>query len=67
MDQEDGPTIANGATDVQRFQDLLKLNHTIHVLQGVTFEPDFQYVFRPNAQAHIPAAAVLGFKSHISF
>jgi porin len=64
--QQDLP-LADTASGVQRFQNLLELNYTIHVLDGVSFEPDFQYVFRPNAQQNIPDAAVLGFKSHISF
>ena len=35
--------------------------------RGVDFQPDFQYVFRPNAQSNIHDAAVLGFKSHVTF
>lgn len=67
LEAEQGLTLANGATGVQRFQDLLELNYTIHVSDGVTFEPDVQYIFKPNAQANIPDAAVFGFRSHISF
>ncbi len=40
-------------------------NYQIHVYRGVTFAPDFQYFIRPNAQANLPSAAVIGFKSHI--
>ena len=67
LEMEQGLTLANGATGVQRFQDLLELNYTIHLVNGITFEPDVQYVFKPNAQANIPDAAVFGFRSHISF
>jgi carbohydrate-selective porin OprB len=36
-------------------------------MNGVTFEPDVQYIFKPNAEVSIPDAAVFGFRSHISF
>jgi porin len=67
LEAELGLTLADGATGVQRFQDLLELNYTIHVMNGVTFEPDVQYIFKPNAEVSIPDAAVFGFRSHISF
>lgn len=67
LDIDYGLTIANSASGVQRHQDLLELNYDIHIMNGVTFEPDFQYIFRPNAQANLADAAVLGFRSHISF
>lgn len=43
----------------------LEVNYQIHVFRGVTFAPDFQYYFRPNAQSNLPDAALIGFKSHI--
>ncbi len=43
----------------------LEANYQIHVMRGVTFAPDFQYFFRPNAQGNLHDAALLGFKSHI--
>ncbi len=43
----------------------LEVNYQIHVFRGVTFAPDFQYFFRPNAQSNLPDAALLGFKSVI--
>lgn len=43
----------------------LEVNYAIHVFRGVTFAPDFQYFFRPNAQKNLPDAALIGFKSHI--
>ena len=46
---------------------IIELNYDIHVFRGVNFEPVFQYYFRPNAQRNIQDAALLGFKSHISF
>ena len=66
-DLELGIPIANGATGVQHSQVIIELNYDIHVFRGVNFEPVFQYYFRPNAQRNIQDAALLGFKSHISF
>jgi porin len=67
LDQEFGLPIANGATGVQTDEEILEVNYNIHVYRGVSFQPDFQYVFRPNAQSNIRDAAVFGFKSHINF
>ncbi len=43
----------------------VELNYQIHVFRGVTFAPDFQYFIRPNGQANLPDAALIGFKTHI--
>jgi porin len=67
LDAEYGMPLANAATGVQTNEAILEVNYDIHLFPGVSFEPDFQYVFRPNAQSNIPNAAVIGFKSHISF
>ena len=64
---EFGLPFANGATGIQTHQEIIELNYDIHVAQGVNFEPDFQYYFRPNGQSNIKDAALLGFKSHINF
>ncbi len=56
-----------GATGVQRHSEIIEANYDIHVYRGVNFEPDFQYVFRPNGVNNIKDAAVFGFKSHIAF
>ena len=50
---------------IQTHSMILEVNYQIHVWRGVTFAPDFQYFFRPNAQGNLPDAALLGFKSHI--
>ena len=55
----------NGASAPQRWTMTFEANYAIHVYRGVTFAPDFQYYIRPNAQANLPDAAFLGFKSHI--
>jgi porin len=67
LDQEFGLSYANAATGVQSHEETLELKYDIHVFRGVNFEPDFQYVFRPNAQGDIHDAAVLGFKAHVTF
>ena len=67
LDLNYGLPIANGASGVQRHMQVLEANYDIHVYRGVNFEPDFQYVFRPNAVNNIKDAIVLGFKSHIAF
>jgi porin len=67
LDMEFGLPIANGATGIQTTEENIEVNYDIHVARGVSFQPDFQYVVRPNAQANIKNAVVLGFKSHISF
>jgi porin len=67
IDQSLGLPYANGASGVQTHEEALELNYDIHVTRGVNFAPDFQYVFRPNAQGTIHDAAVLGFKAHVTF
>lgn len=67
LDIQLGLPIANGATGVQHHSEIIEANYDIHVYRGVNFEPDFQYVFRPNGVSNIKSAAVLGFKSHIAF
>ncbi len=60
-----GLPISGGATGVQRHEETLEVNYDIHVYRGVNFQPDFQYIFRPNAQNNINDALFIGFKSHI--
>jgi porin len=54
-----------GAAGPQTHAINLEANYQIHVFRGVTFAPDFQYFIRPNAEAKLPSAALLGFKSVI--
>jgi porin len=58
---------SNSATGIQTRETVLEANYDIHVMRGVHFQPDFQYVFRPNGQANIPDAVALGFRARISF
>jgi porin len=67
LQQEFGLPFANNATGIQTYEMVLELNYDIRVYRGVNFQPEFQYVFRPNAQSNIKNAAVLGFKAHINF
>lgn len=67
QEQEMGLPFSNNATGVQTHEMLLEVNYNIHVLRGVSFQPDFQYVFRPNAQSNIHNAAVFGFRAHVWF
>ena len=55
----------DGASAPQRWTMTFEANYAIHVYRGITFAPDFEYYIRPNAQANLPDAAFLGFKSHI--
>jgi porin len=64
---EFGLPFSNSATGIQTYEIIFEANYDIHVYRGVSFEPDFQYVFRPNAQSNIHDAAVLGFKAHVEF
>ncbi len=59
--------LAGGASGVQTYDEVLELDYQIHVFRGVEFAPDFQYLIRPNAQANLPDAAFLGFKTHVTF
>jgi porin len=67
QEQELGLPFSNGATGVQTHEMILEVNYNIHVYRGLNFQPDFQYVFRPNAQSNIHNAAVFGFRANVSF
>ena len=67
LEGELGIPFSNSATGVQTHEMIVEANYDIHVFRGVNFQPEFQYVFRPNAQANIHDAAVFGFKAHVEF
>jgi porin len=67
IQQSLGLPLSNNATGVQSHEMILEANYDIHVARGVHFQPDFQYVFRPNAQANIHDATVFGFRARIEF
>ena len=56
---------SESVSGIQTHSFVLDVNYQIHVYRGITFAPDFQYFFRPNAQGNLPDAALLGFKSHV--
>jgi porin len=66
-ESELGIPFSNAATGVQTNEMLLEANYNIHIYRGVNFEPDFQYVIRPNAQSNIHNAAVFGFRANVEF
>ena len=66
-EEELGLPVSNNATGPQTHEMIVELNYNIHVYSGLTFEPDFQYVVRPNAQSNIRNAVVFGFRAHVVF
>ena len=67
LQQDFGVTLSDGATGIQTHEMILEANYDIHVMRGVNFQPEFQYVIRPNAQSNIKDATVYGFKTHVTF
>ena len=61
------PIRGTAVPGIQTHEMILEANYGIHVYRGVNVQPEFQYVFRPNAQGNIKNAAVLGFKAHVEF
>jgi len=67
LEAEFGIPFSNQATGVQTHEMYIEANYDIHVFRGVNFQPEFEYVIRPNAQTNIHDAAVFGFKTHVQF
>ena len=67
VQQEFHVPLSNNATGLQSHEALVEVDYNIHVFRGVNFRPDFQYVLRPNAQANIRNAPVLGFHTDVQF
>ncbi len=67
IEQEVKLPFSNDATGIQSHEMIIEANYDIHVFRGVHLQPDFQYVFRPNAQANIRNATVFGFRASIQF
>ncbi len=61
------PVAGSPSGGIQSHQEIIELNYNAHIYRGVSFQPLFQYYFRPNGVGNIPDAAIFGFKSHISF
>jgi porin len=67
LQQEFGLPVDNSATGKQTSELIFEANYDIHVYRGVNFQPEFEYVVRPNAQASLKNAEVFGFKTHVTF
>jgi porin len=59
--------ISNGATGPQSHETVLEANYKARIARGLSVQPDFQYVFRPNGQANIRDAAVFGARASVEF
>jgi porin len=57
--------LGNNATGIQTHEMIVEANYDIQLYRGIHFQPDVQYVVRPNAQRSIKDAAVFGFKLHV--
>jgi porin len=62
-----GLPLSNGATGIQSHEMLIEANYSLRVTEGLYFQPDFQYVMRPNAQANLQDAPVFGFRAYVDF
>jgi porin len=62
-----GLPFSDRATGIQTHEMILEANYNIQGHRGLDFRPEFQYVFRPNAQSDIANAAVFGFKAFAQF
>jgi porin len=58
---------SNSATGIQTHEEILEANYNFHLYRSISVQPDLQYVIRPNAQANIANAVVLGFRAHVGF
>ncbi|HTJ64176.1 MAG TPA: carbohydrate porin [Alphaproteobacteria bacterium] len=67
IQQAHGLPFSNGATGIQSNEMFVEANYLVHVSDGLTFMPDFQYIIRPNAQSNIQDAPVFGFRAYIDF
>jgi porin len=67
VEQTLGLPISDNATGIQTHEMIFEANYNVRVIPGVHLQPDFQYVFRPNAQSNIKDAAVFGFRASVQF
>jgi porin len=67
VDQELGLPFPSSATGPQSHEAVIELNYKAQIYRGLSLQPDFQYVLRPNGQANIPDAAVFGARAHVEF
>ena len=67
MEQTLGLPFSNGAMGIQSHEAVLEANYKLPIYRGINLQPDFQYVFRPNAQSNIKDAPVFGLRANIEF
>jgi len=67
VEQTLGLPFSNGASGIQTHEQVLEANYKVRVSQGLSVQPDFQYVFQPNAQANIKDVAVFGMRATAEF
>ena len=67
VEQALGLPISDNATAPQSHEVLFEINYRAPIYRGVSIQPDFQYIFRPNAQTTIRDAAVLGARLYVEF
>ncbi len=59
--------LSNSATGPQSHEAVIEANYKAMIYRGVSLQPDFQYVFRPNGQANSHDAAVFGARATVEF
>jgi porin len=67
LDEALGLPIANAAPGPQSHEWVFEANYAVHVTDGLSLQPDVQYVRRPDAVGLIPSAWVLGLRTDIHF
>ncbi len=67
VQQSLGLPLSNSATGAQTHEAVFEANYKLHVYTGISLQPDFQYVFRPNAQSNIKDATVFGLRTTAEF
>jgi len=67
VEQELALPYSNGSTGIQSNETVLEVNYDAHLMHGLDFQPDLQFVVHPNAEAQIHNAFVLGFRARVSF
>jgi porin len=67
IEQSFGLPFSNGATGIQSNEMVMEANYQFRPVPGINFQPEFQYVIRPNAQSNIQDAVVFGFRAYVNF
>jgi porin len=62
-----GLPFSNSATGPQSHEAVIEANYKVRIVRGLRIQPDFQYVIRPNGQANLRNAAVVGARVSVEF